>query len=236
MLSRSPREIAVRALKRVGSYTQFDNGPDGEELDEALHWLDMVVGHYMGARQYPFMVAETLTVSITEGVQDYDLQTAVGDDWPAEGFQFPISATYQAANSDPDPLAIWRRVEWEERTSATSEDRPRAIYIDRRAVEPRLKVHPIPADDYTINLVVQKYTPDYTKLTGNQGTELHNSWQLWMVQALVAELMDGVIYRGSDGEVTRARNRANELLMDLQAFNDKEHNSQPEIVPYTDQW
>ena len=86
------KEICERALRAIGAFPVTDSAADGEQLREAMSWLDLYMGEFAGGNEIFFLVQQQLPIVITNGTGTYDLDDALGANLPIDGTQFPIEA------------------------------------------------------------------------------------------------------------------------------------------------
>lgn len=216
----SVRSICERALRRIGSFALRDSEADPEEMAEAQHWLDLVVAHMAGTKRPLWLVPATLQLTLAADTKSYDLSDITG--YPTDGVLFPIDAWLRDPAGRDSHVELIRRKEYE-----SIEDKDRAgetsvAHIDRLKAR-QIYVHPvIDTTGYTLRILAQTYSPTYDP-EGDPGAEVAHGftqeWQLWMVTALAAEIGDGPVRRLPGNEVTALRNRAAQLLVELQESN-----------------
>ena len=232
----SAKEICERALRKIGAFPINDTAADGEELAEALSWLDLTVAEQAGSTRCFWLVPATLSVSLTADTAEYDLITVLASSAPDDGLQFPVSATVKDDNGNETPLKLVTRTEYEEITDKTVSGTPELIWIDRLE-NPTMKTYPVLGTGLTgwsIELVVQTFAPDFHKTTGSKSTGLRAAWQKWAVYELSAVLGDGTIRRLPDREITMFEKRAKEGKDALEAYENRQHANTTQRVAYRD--
>jgi len=230
------KQIAEEALKKIGAFSLHDSGADPVELDRALTWLDLIVAEQAGKRTCHWLIPDTVSLSLTGGTADYDMNAVLGVGLPDNGIQFPVSATISDDNGNETPLTLVHRDQYEEIPDKTSTGTPEWIYIDR-LYEPTLKTYPVLGSGvtgYTINLVVQRFSETFHNTKGNQATELRPAWQLWAIYKLAATIGDGTVRRVPDREIKMFHDVAKTSEVDLLAFEETEHASGPSRTAFRD--
>jgi len=88
----SAKAICERALRAINAFPVTDSSADGEQLREAMIWLDLILAENAGTDRLLFLVPGTVQFTLTNGSPSYDLTDALGADAPADGVQFPVGA------------------------------------------------------------------------------------------------------------------------------------------------
>lgn len=238
------KQICERSLRQIGAFPVTDSAADGEHLREAMHWLDMLMANTSGVERIFSRLSSIVSLEIENGTSEYALNSALGDELPVDGIQFPVDAYLEDASGNRHPLTIVQRKTFDNVAKAAETGPPKWIYVDRIASNPTLRIYPTPrADDpaeYVIKLVVQQYSPNVAPagITGTQpsGTILHQfneAWQLWLVVALSHAIGSGPVFALPEGRLTRLEKWSSALLTRLLAFHNREHdNEEPVCEPY----
>lgn len=230
----SSKQIVERAARMAGILPITETGMDREPMEEALYWLDMMVGHVSGTERLYWLVPDTTPLTLVAGQQEYLLPAALAPNAPG-GVQFPISATLLLPSGSREPLTIVTRSEFEAHDDlAVAVGNPTELYIDRMS-EPKLRTYPTlgagVTDTYQVELVFQTFSPD---LTAKMGVTAHNfrvAWNLWLCTAAAYWLSSGVLGpRMPQGERDMIKRDAAELLTQLLARENREHESLPRTV------
>lgn len=235
------REVAERALRMIGAFSINDEGADPAELDEAMFWLDMLVGR-VGARQRAWwLVPVTRLVPLTAGQEAYDLAALLAEQ---QGIQAVVSVRRvarldgreEALEEGQDGAGVLRRTEWEALDRIAPAGVPRAVHIDR-AERPTLRVWPKPASPPThdLRIVYQRFTADVTALGPTQRVpDVRQTWNLYLVVALAAWLGNGPVRKLPADEIRDLQQREASLLDELEAFDAQEQAAEPRRVAYND--
>ncbi len=237
------RELCARALRMIGEFPTSETAPDGEQLREALFWLDLVMASNAGLRDVFFLRPATVELTLTPGQRDYSLATIMGDSFPSGGISFPTGCQMLWPGPQPRslPVPIVRR---EMINSVGSPDEvgvPRMIWIDRLAVGQRLVTWPtLPAAEtqiYKLLLDFQAASPDLSpagvsgaRPNGTTITGVRTAWQQWVILKLASALGSGPINKQSATQIALWERQAAELKVDLDAFENQEHQTTPPIV------
>lgn len=229
------REICERALRKIGSYSIRDASADGTEMAEARFWLDMIVGHIASRQRTWWLVPGTARLTVTAGVTSYDLQTNLTG---LPKVQHVVSLySVAAADGTSVEIPLLRRQEWEALDrSDTATGQPTAAYVDRRA-RPTLLIWPAPAATPTHNLDVlyQQFSDDSTaKAVTAPLDRVRESWNLFLVTRLAADIGNGPIRKLPADEVREMQTTAAALLFDLEAYDSQEQAGEPRLVAYND--
>lgn len=219
-------EICELALRKIGAYSMADSAARGEEVAEALYWLDMGVAHLAETKRVQWLIPTTFSMELSANTPSYDIADALGSSAPADGLLFPVEAYVRDSSGFDQPIRIVRRHEYEEIPDKDEAGRPQLVYIDRLA-DLSLRPWPIPnTGDYSLRLVFQTYAPT---LTDNKGRNQHGfsaGWQLWMVTNTAALIGDGPVRKLPANEVDRMKRDAVTLMDDL-IYSNREKVSEP---------
>lgn len=224
----SNREVCERALRKIGAYSMIDDEADPDELEEATYWLDMVIAHTVGSHHCKWLVPANIPLALTAGEVSFDLQDRAGTNWPIDGIFFPLHGFVRDATGHDEPVKIERRVIYDAIDDKDASGRPVLVYIDR-TLKPQVFVHPVPAESgLALHLTGQRLSPDLaakgnTASNINAATDLRATWNLWAVMALAHRIGAGPVRRLPADEVREMREEAERLLLDLNAFDNREH-------------
>ena len=230
------REIAEQALRKIGAYTTADSAPDGDQLNIAVEALDIVMAHYLSTNNFWFLVPETFSISLTASTQSYDLATTLASDWPDDGLIFPINAVL-VENGNYDPLTIIRRDEFDN-LDLDETGTPDRVYFDRSDTDTvTMRTWPtlgVSATGYSVNLTAQKFSKQVSGTLVNplQATGLQAAWSMWLIYQTAAFIGDGTIRRLSTNDIKDFREVAKMSLAELEAFANREHDSNPIAEPW----
>ena len=221
------RQVCEFALQKIGAFASIDDAADPDDMVRATQWLDMLIAHTAGTAHCKWLVPANIPLALTADEVSFDLEERAGNNYPANGVIFPLHAMHEYEGLEL-PLTILRRLDYDMIGDKDLSGPPKCIYIDR-TLDMQVYVHPVPAESgHVINLTVQTLAPTLT-VTGNaasqvQGaTSLRETWNLWSVTALAAQLGDGPVRKLPRDEVRDMRSEAAMLLNDLNAFENREH-------------
>jgi hypothetical protein len=231
----SAREICERALRLIGAYSLVDSQADAEEMREALHWLDLVVGELSGTERVLWLVPDTLTLPLAAGKSVYNLLDDLSPA-PRNGIEFPTSAALADGAGNRTPLTMLRRREFEALGPDTGT--PSHVYVDRLG-QPTLSIWPVLGADvadgtWSIKLVAQTYGEDFAKGNGVKATGLRAAWQIWAVYELASHIGGGAVRRLPRSEIVDFKAIATEARRKLLAVENREHAGLPQITEFRD--
>lgn len=232
----SVNQFCERALRKIGSYSINDAGARPEEMEEARWWLDMLVGHLAARKRTWWKVPETATLTLREGVQDYSLDAELSPA-SASGEQFVIQVFLDDADTGEEihQISLLQRKEWEELEQRQDSGEPECAYVDRHR-SPTLRLSPVPdaARSYRLRVIFQSYAPDFTAMAWNNrsDTEIRQSYNLYIVTALAAQIGNGPVRKLPADEVRDMKAEAGGLLSDLEAYEDHEQANEPRLVQF----
>jgi len=205
----TPKEIAERALRKIGAYSINDTGADAEETSEALFWLDMIVASFVAKTRAQWLVQRDITRALTASTASYLLETLLAADMPADKVYYIIGARLRYSNGDEEELEIVRRAKYDEIAQKTSSGTPAMVYIDRITADQKLFLHPVPGvSGFSIVLTLVANAPNMTASAGGSPHSLRVGWQLWLAKALAAEIGDGPVRRLRRADVDAMRRDA----------------------------
>lgn len=230
----SVREVCERALRKIGAYSIRDTGARTDEMAEARHWLDMVIGHVASMKRTWWLVPTTLRLTLTAGTTAYNLRTNLTG---APAVQHVVALyTVDLTTGAREPLSIERRQEWEERDATLDAGEACMAWIDRSR-DPVLTLHPAPPDPVTqaIDVVFQSFAADQSSGSFNQRLEdIRDGWNLFLVHRLASEIGNGPVRKLPQDEVRDMQRTANQLYEDLAAYDDHEQAGEPRIASHHD--
>ena len=235
--------IGERALRAIGAFPITESAADGEQLREAMIWLDLIMAQEAGSTRLWFLVPSTLSLTLTNGTSVYNLDAALGANLPIDQIQFPVEALLQYPSGRTLPLPIVHRDQFQAIPDKAATGPPRLIYIDRLPT-PTLTTWPTPpASDpstWIVKLDVQTYAANVAPagITGTQpqGSIQHNfrqAWQRWLIAQLSHDLGAGPIFKLPEASLNRFGKMAVEAKTALEAFENREHETVP---PVCDAW
>lgn len=237
------REICSRALRMIGEHPTDQTAPDGEQLREAMFWLDLIMSENAGVREVFHLQPATATLTLVAGQSDYSLQTIMGADFPADGFSFPTDARirWPQTNGQVLPFPLVKRDVFFSIGRPDETGVPRLGYIDRLPTNQRLLVWPtLPASEnqtYVIELEFQASSPDLSP-AGVSGarpndttvTGLRNAWQRWIIMQLAIALGSGALNKQPIAQITLWERQAAVIKGEIEAFENREHETTPPIA------
>lgn len=232
-------QIAEMALQQCGEFPVTETAAQEEPLRRALFWLDVVLAEEAGAGRRFYLTPDTISFTLTNGTTEYELDAAFGDDLPPNGIQFPKLAWIEVEGRRY-PVTIAKRDTFEKVMNATDTGRPCMIYIDRLQSNSKLRIYPTPHEDdtteYELHMVVQTFAPNMAP-AGVSGIvplstivhEFRVSWQGYIIDRLAIRLGDGALRPVPPGRLERWERRAERVLKQLEAYENREHDTQPPI-------
>ena len=256
-------EIVDRALRKIGQYATRSSGARAEDVDETRYWLDMLVGHQSARQRCWWLVPATATFTLTEGLAEYVLDTALGGTQAPNGIAFVIRCILYNVTTGEDihEIPIVRRQEFELRNFPDRDrspdkspwewewggyDRsgvrslpagaPSVCYITRDQ-SPKMMLSPEPdtAITYGVKILFQSYAQDFKALDANDRTlAIRNTWNLWLVTALAAQIGNGPVRKLPADEVKDMKQEALNLRVELEAYDAHENQTAGKRVQYHD--
>lgn len=240
----SAKDICERALRAIGAFPVTESAADGEQLREAMTWLDMILAEQVGTERMFSRVGLTMTMEITNGTQSYNLYTALGEDLPEDRIQYVTEAYLEDGSGNRTPVEIVNRERFEDVSTLVSTGSPTVIHIDRDTTSPTLRLYPYPPStdttEWVLKLVGQSYAPNVAPggVTGTQpsGSVLHGMSQAWqrnLTFQLAHDLGSGPIFKIGEASLNRFGRAAGEAKARLLAFENREHETS---APVCEPW
>lgn len=232
----TPNEVCERSLRKIGTFPITDTGADPEEMKEARFWLDMMIAHQVGTNSVFWLVPQTLTLTLVAGQQEYTVKgNAAPASATADGIEFVTDAWLVDSDGNRTPLRLVTRSEWESLPDRQRDGAPEVIYLDRLLDGPKLRTSPVIASDetdtFTIELVLQTYSQDFTRDNGREAMKMRAAWNLWCVTNLSYYIGSGPVRRLPKGETDDMKRDADKLWKDLFAFENREHETLTLVQP-----
>lgn len=232
-------QICGKALRAIGAFPITESAPDGEQLREAMSWLDLIMAETAGTEKIFTLVPSTLPIPLVNGTGTYNLNNALGANLPINQVQYPIDAWLQDQNGNRYDLTITQRQTFEDVYQPAETGVPIWIYIDRLP-NPTLRTFPtIDAADpntYTLYLLAQTYAPNVAPagVTGTvpQGsilTGFSQAWQRWLVLQLAHDLASGPVIKLPQPSIDNFDKMAGRALERLLAFENREHDTEDPV-------
>ncbi len=84
--------ICERALRAIGAFPVTESAADGEQLREAMSWLDLIMADMAASTKLFNLIPQTISFTLTNGTASYNLNAALGANLPVDQVQFPVEA------------------------------------------------------------------------------------------------------------------------------------------------
>lgn len=224
----SARELAERALRKIGAFSINDTAADPEELHETLFWMDMAIAEFVGAERCHWLIPVTVEIPLTTSAS-YDLSAAAGSNYPSNGIIFPTDAYLRDSSGNDVEIDLWGRRRYESIDDKDATGEPAGVYIDRLTDDQNLFVHPVPASAglYTLRLVCQTYAETVATQTGaaKSGNVQHGwpvEWQRWLINQTAADTGSGPVRRLPKSDVDDIRRDAELSRNRLTTYSNRE--------------
>lgn len=204
----SASQICERALRKIGAFSINDSAADGEELQEAAYWFDMILAELAETEACYWLRPATISAALTAGQASYVLSTLMGTSYyPADGLVSIVSASFSDGSTDQDLIPMRRR-EFEEIANKTTSGTPAFFYLDRLSDASTQTIHlyPVPATTgNSLKLQMQVETPEISDTTDSRAHGLRAGWQKFLVTSVAAEIGDGPVRKIPSSDVDRMR-------------------------------
>lgn len=232
----SAAEACEMALQKIGDFPTNDEEADPDSMQRALQWFDIIVAEVTGNRRCYWLTPETVTFSWPVGESSVVLADAMGVDYPPLGILFPIRAwgVDTTTGTRQGEIELCRRAKFEAQPNPQTSGSPRLLFIDRLVENQKAHVSPIPSADNPRSIALEFQT--YTRsVLGEQGgdqagdisTGFDQTWNLFLVTRLAAELGDGPVKRLETQTIRDWRTLAEGLLSNLVTYQNREKNNRP---------
>lgn len=227
------KDICERSLRAMGAFPVTESAADGEQLREAMTWLDLLLAQVTGTTRMFSRLDATLSMPITNGTALYDLYSTLGSELPTDRIQYVVDAWIEDGDGNRSPIEIVNRFKFEDVCRPTQTGKPAWIYFDQQQ-NPKLSIYPTPdtsdTTTYSLKLVVQRYSPNVAPggVTGTQpsASVLHGmgqAWQRHLIFQLAHDLGSGPVAKLDERSLTRFKATADEAKAALLAFENREH-------------
>ena len=216
--------ICEKALRKIGAFSINDTGANAEEMAEAASWLDLIIAFVVETQHITWLVEDTVTFALVADQATYDVETAFGTSFPADGVLFITHASVTDGTND-EPIDIIRRKTFEAIANKTSSGTPESLYIDRLTQQDKqtISINPVPAiTGKSIKIVFQKGSPNVADNSSRKRHGFPQAWQFWMVKALAKEVGDGPVRRLPRQEIRDLKDDASAAFDALQASQNRE--------------
>ena len=84
--------VCERSLRAIGQFPVTESAADGEQLREAMTWLDLIMAEQAGTTKMWNLIPQTISFNLTNGTSTYSLNNAFGGNLPLDQIQFPVQA------------------------------------------------------------------------------------------------------------------------------------------------
>lgn len=237
----SAADIAGRALRMIGAWPVTESAPDGEQLREAMNWLDLIMSEVAGTQELGFLQPAEVSLTLVAGTRSYVLASVLGDEYPDDGIQFVLSAWMEDENAQRHEITILSKESFD--ALEVEEGLPEKIYLDMAESKTLWTWPTLPSDEtetYTIKLRVQVFAPNisFKGVTGTQptGTTLHKfaaAWQRFLTYRLAADIAAGPVAALPQSRINHFITEANEAWVALDGFQNREKTTEPPVAePY----
>jgi len=222
------KQVGENALRNIGAFPASQSQADEGELRTSLKWLEMMLNSEAGISTITSFI-RVVDIPVEAGVGDYNL-TDYADTAEAQNV-FSVSLVDNYGNVDP--LTIMYESQGAEENLKDTGAPKRAVIT--RAVEPVLKVYPMPVQSnvdagQVLRVRFQTYhDPIDSSGAADSDLRLRPSWYLWCTKALAYELGCGPVRRLTEAELNRLRDDAMVLKNRLMGRDGQYNSSQPPI-------
>lgn len=233
---RTANELCKRALRLIGAFSINDTAPNPNELNEALHQLDLLMRYLSGTEFLTFLFNTTVSFDLTADEASFDLIDRLGNNLPSTGYSFPLSCMLEDGNNgNRTKLELVGREEFDGLADPDQSGTPCIAHIDRSEDDPQMRVWPVPAvstfDVYlTFTTFAPDLRPDSTKSSGNVSTGLRQAWELWAVEKTAWACGRGPVRRIPRGDLQDLKVQWTEYENRLITWENQEHTTEPPIA------
>lgn len=226
----TPKQLCERALRKINAYSINDTAADPEHLEEALFWLDLIVGEIAGTNRCSWLIGTAVGIALDADTQTYSLADAMGNDLPSGRALFPTAAYLRDSSGTDSPVSIVKRDDWNAIEDKDTTGIPECVYIDRLTSQ-NISVYPVPTtNDYTLYVDVQTYARNMTAANGVVRHGLPAEWQLYLVLELSGYVGDGPIRRINANTLRMWKAEADKKRDRLLAWSNQEQPGQTGMV------
>lgn len=231
------REIAEMALQKVGAFTPNDEGANPSEVERALDWMEIEIGHLSGVHRLQWLIPTTVEFDLEDEIAEYVLAEVLGSAYPSLGVAYPIRA-YRGTVQDVDDedevvnfveIPIVRRAQYEAFRDRNASGVTDWIYIDRLNDSKNLFVYPTQnaGVNVRLRLLLQTYPrsvqgPGNEDAAGDTGHGFPVEWQKWLILQTSAAIGDGPVRRLDSKTLGDIRVSAERALIELMGAQNRE--------------
>ena len=214
-------------VQKTGTFPLLPNVPTYD--------LNAALGPNLAPGGVQFVVGVWISTPQNLGPNAYP-PVGVSDYPSSPGLTYPTDAANDVGTWEANGelhLPMLAREEWQG-VQTPQLGTPQFCYVDRQA-KPTISFSPVPdtGGPYTANVIFQSYTPDFVSPIGNTNmAPLRQSWNLCIVSLLAKQLGNGPIRKLPKDEVDEMRREADQLLFDLEAYDDMEQADPKRAVFY----
>lgn len=227
------KQIATKALKRIGAFGVNDLQPDSVQLARALEALDSIVQEYVGTNEAWWLRPGEVALNLTAGQADYNLKDELGTSYPVDWIEHPVGAVLVDPLGNRTPLEIVRRDIYYMLPRLDQTGLPECVYIDR--LVPHLTLYTFPVigvSDYTIRLSFQTYAQNMIdEKTGAEQSGLPPAWERWGSLATAYDISGGDVMTLPLNERAMIRTDMREARAALDARNNRERARKGHVQP-----
>jgi len=239
----SATDICSRALRMIGAFPVTETAPDGEQLREAMSWLDLIMAEIAGTQELGFLQPATISMSLVAGQQAYDLSEELGENYPTNGIQFLQQCWLEDSGGNRSEVTIVIRETFEAHSDPDETGIPCELWVDQ-LTPTTIKTFPtLPADEdssFTLKLVVQTFAPNVSPkgVTGTQpsASTLHQfaqAWQRYLIYRLAVDIGSGPVEALPAQRITNFQKMADEAWTSLDSFHNRERSTE---MPIAEAW
>lgn len=238
------KEICERALRVMGAFPISESAAEGEDLREAMFWLDLILAEISGTADWLIhQVPDVLSLTLEAAKQEYVLSTELGSAaYPDDGIQNIQQCWLEDSGGNRSDISIVNKATFEDVTDPDETGTPKRVFIDRTVTpSPTLKTFPtLPADEtetYTLKLLVQTFSPNVSPggVSGNKPEDsvahgFRPAWQRFLVYRLAVDLSSGAVRRLPDASVRDFQKKADEARNLLEARDNRDNDDSDPIA------
>jgi hypothetical protein len=235
----SAAEVCEMSLQKIGDFPTNDENADPDSMERALQWFDVIVAEVTGNRRCYWLTPETVTFEWPDGEASVVLADQMGSGYPPLGILFPIRAwdVDRTTGTRCGGIELCRRDKFEAQLTPLTSGLPNLLYIDRLVENQKAYISPIPNSSSQRNIALEFQT--YTRsVLGEQGgdqagdisTGFDQTWNLFLITRLSAELGDGPVKRLETQTIRDWRALSEGLLSSLLTYQNREKNNRPVVT------
>ena len=220
-------DIAMGALREVGSLSPYDVDADPNDLAIALEKLDSILAEKVGTEDLWFFIPKAVTCTLTADIGTYNLNDITG----TTNFQFVRGINSVDSSGGEEEITLIRRDGFEDKRgdiTYNGSSRPSYAYVERKD-NPQITFLSAPSASWTtVKIWGQTYSDDIINVcNSDKYVGFSDAWKLCLELELAANIGRGSVVTLPDRQLSRLEGLAAIKWDKLMSRNNKENVKRP---------